>query len=587
MLAATISEAADNPPLRAGGAPPWELDRYEDMREEVIRRAKRLQAILRLKRRNPKDYASFVAAERRLCKGADEFDWPALVYWINNYGWVRAEKCPDPKLKNAPFVLWPPQEDACRRLCEALRRHPDTGAFLVPKSREIGMTWLLLLFAQWLWQFHGSSCLLGSRKEDLVDTTGDMGSLFERLRYQLGRQPAYLMPPYRSNFCIIVRRDCPATITGEATVEDFGRGKRFRLILVDEFAAVPAAIATALLRGTESAGPLFLLYNPDGEDHPSFRLYQDLPREDVLELPWPADPYRPYDPDLPVNSRHQPFLLHVFRTGKLTWHDIEREYCCSHAPPAEGLIWEYDPEIEYKEISPEWAPIAEQARATWVHIGGWDFGSGTSLLVCILSVVDFEAGIRAPFTWWIDDVRVWERQSWEVAAEEVLGLLDGYGGLRWHLGDPAGTQVQADQQSWQTHLSGAGIPLKCLDKSYNDFEPKEWGIRNVQHMINSRRIRVHADKCKPLIKAMKTWRRKLLPGVELSAAAGRVAPMKDWPSHLCEALLYAAAGVAIVQHGIIRDRDNARTPALETAGPGAQAATIRLLEAFQAGSPLG
>jgi len=557
------------------------------MRAEVIRRAQRLLKIRNLERTDQKAYADFVAAERRLCKGADEFDARAFVYWVNEYGWVRAEKCPDPKLKNAPFVLWPSQEDAAGRLCEALRRHPDTGAFLVPKSREIGMTWLLLLFAQWLWQFHGSSCLLGSRKEALVDTTGDMGSLFERLRYQLGRQPRYLMPPHRQNFCLVVRLDRPATITGEATVEDFGRGKRYRFILVDEYAAVPAPIAKGLLRGTESAGPLFLLYNPNGEDHPSFKLYQELPREDILELPWPADPYRPYDPELATDSKHQPFLAHIYKTGKLSWHDIQREYCVSHAPPTEGLIFDYNPAIEYDEDSPEWAPIAEQARMTWMLLAGWDFGSGTSLTACPFALVHFEEGTSAPLTIWIDDVRIWERQAWHDIAAEAHEVMAPYKGMRWHLGDPAGKQSQADQESWESHLVGAGIPLMCLDVSYNTFEAQEWSIKNCQSLINTRRLRIHRRKCAPLIKAMKSWKRRLAPGVELSCANGRVAPMKDWPSHVCQALLYLLAGAAIQQKAVQRQRDAAATPAPVTHGPGAQEATIRFLEAFTAGQPLG
>ena len=585
MLAAVTPPPPVTIPLE--GAPSWELERYDDMRAEVIRRAQRLLKIRGLKRADPKFYAAFVAAERRLCKGADEFDWKALVYWINEYGWVRAEKCPDPRLKNAPFVLWPSQEEACRRLCEALKRHPDTGAFLVPKSREIGMTWLLLLFAQWLWQFHGSSCLLGSRKEDLVDTTGDMGSLFERLRYQLGRQPRYLMPPYRQNFCIVARLDCPATITGEATVDDFGRGKRYRLILVDEYAAVPAPIAKALLRGTESAGPLFLLYNPAGEDHPSFKLYQELPREDVLELPWSADPYRPYDPELAIDSEHQPFLLHVFRTGKLSWHDIRREYCVSHAPPAEGLIYDYDPAIEYDEDTPEWAAVASAARGTWMHLGGWDFGSGTSLTACPFALIHFEEGPDAFFTLWIDEVRVWERAAWYDVAAEALEVMAAYKGMRWHLGDPAGAQKQADQESWESHLSGAGIPIMCLDASFNNFEAQEWSIRNCQSMINTHRLRIHRRNGAPLIKALKSWRRRLAPGVELSHANGRVAPMKDWPSHVCQALLYLLAGAALQQRSVQRQRNAAAAPLPVTSGAGAQEATAKFLEAFTAGRPMG
>jgi phage terminase large subunit len=51
------------------------------------------------------------------------------------------------------------------------------------------------VFSVWLWLFHpGSITGFGSRKEMLVDRSGDLQSIFEKVRTIITRLPHYVKP---------------------------------------------------------------------------------------------------------------------------------------------------------------------------------------------------------------------------------------------------------------------------------------------------------------------------------------------------------------------------------------------------------
>ena len=137
-----------------------------------------------------------------------------------------------------PFITYGFQDDAITSLNDAISIGRDV---FIDKSRDMGATWLVL--GTFTWRFltqMGEEFRVGSRKEDFVDKVGDMGSLFEKMRYLLNRLPWFLLPqgfdakrdmPYMK----IVNKDLGSAVIGEATNENFARGDRKKAVLFDEF----------------------------------------------------------------------------------------------------------------------------------------------------------------------------------------------------------------------------------------------------------------------------------------------------------------------------------------------------------------
>lgn len=580
-------EAAARPDLAPlGSLSSWEAARIEDLKEEILRRAQRLAAIRSL---GPDDFEAFTAAEWSRCRGVSEFDVEACLYWISQYGWMRAEKSPDETLRSIPFIPWEDspdawdldgpvrarQESAIRFILERLRLQ-EGG--LIPKSREVGITWLVLHVFLWLWIFHGCTLLLGSQKEDQVDRLGDPRSLFERLRWLLGRLPEWIRPAYNSAHMVLDNLDRPASITGDSTHVDFGRGGRYRLIFFDEAGTTTNAELRGILRSTESAGPLIIGYNPVGEHHVTYELFTEWDPARILLLPWETDPYRPED-----------FLESKIRPrGNLRREDALREWACSHEPIAEGLIFEWNGAIDFEEDDPEWVAVREQARAFWLHIGGWDFGVGKSYMVCLLALVQYD-DVGDGLTLWIDQELVRQRVKTSDFADAVLDLMEPYGGPLWHLGDPAGIAKGQEQESYQDIIRGRGLTaLQCLDAAYNDARSQELAIENIQAMIDARRLRIHR-RCRKLREAMKHWSRKMPRGTSrLLDVPGFPIPLKNEHSHACMALIYMIDGLAILRQRQPRGQRISLAKELLQRGVGLQRGNaMATLRDFYPGAPMG
>lgn len=136
-----------------------------------------------------------------------------------------------------PFVTYPCQDDAIRTLQKAVWGGSD---IVIEKSRDMGASWITLLVFDWFWRFvEGSSFLLGSWKEDLVDKEGDPKSLFSKLDFLNDHMPMWLKPRYKRVKLHYINLDIGSTIDGEATTPDFARGHRRTAICFDEFASVP------------------------------------------------------------------------------------------------------------------------------------------------------------------------------------------------------------------------------------------------------------------------------------------------------------------------------------------------------------
>lgn len=163
------------------------------------------------------------------------------VFWISMFGTTYD---PRKRIPSLPFVLFDFQEALVRKLAHAIQTQDD---LLIEKSRDMGVSWVVLMVFQWFWLFHpGCHFLLGSRKADFVDRLGDMGTLMQKCRFNLNQLPAWMLPdgyqPRRHDALFkLINPVFDNAIVGESANENFGRGGRYTAIMLDEFAYWPSA----------------------------------------------------------------------------------------------------------------------------------------------------------------------------------------------------------------------------------------------------------------------------------------------------------------------------------------------------------
>lgn len=214
----------------------WKNPDYDAVVRERAARLERLRA-------DP-EYANVVAGLKAYYK-----EHPAE--FISDWGFTfdprRAEEGLNP---NIPFILFPKQVEFIGWVYDRWRgKEPG----LVEKSRDMGITWLCVGFAVWMWMFFGGSVAgFGSRVEDLVDKIGDPKSIFWKVRYFIEMLPAEFKPAgynpkFHAPFMRVLNPDAGSAIVGEAG-DNIGRGGRSSIHFLDEAAHVehPEAVEAAL-----------------------------------------------------------------------------------------------------------------------------------------------------------------------------------------------------------------------------------------------------------------------------------------------------------------------------------------------------
>lgn len=141
-----------------------------------------------------------------------------------------------PESPDLPMFMFPYQREAIARIIKAENDRTD---LLIEKTRDMGMTWVLIwhMIHHWLFrdQWYG---ILGSRKEDEVDNKAPQ-SLFGKMRYGLYALPPWVRPQkFRKSDCDLhmklVNPDRMSYMEGESANENFARGKRSAMIFMDE-----------------------------------------------------------------------------------------------------------------------------------------------------------------------------------------------------------------------------------------------------------------------------------------------------------------------------------------------------------------
>lgn len=222
-----------------------------------------------------------------------------LIYFFRQWLWT-SDPRPDSPLSHVPFDPFLFQEE----LLAELYHHTFVYArdLQILKSRDMGVSWLMLGFDEWAWLTALTATpylsTLGSRKEDLVDKIGDMDTLFEKLRYMTDRLPSQLLPvgyqsKKHSGFLRHLNPETRSLIKGESANKDFARGGRQTSVKFDEFASwmMDSAAYTAASESTRSR---VTVSTPQGKFNTFANIHfkKDGIRTREIELHWRLHPFK-------------------------------------------------------------------------------------------------------------------------------------------------------------------------------------------------------------------------------------------------------------------------------------------------------
>jgi hypothetical protein len=86
-----------------------------------------------------------------------------------------------------------------------------------------------------------------------------------------------------------------------------------------------------------------------------------------------------------------------------------------------------------------------------------------------------------------------------------------------------------------------------LPAAVNREDVSLWTRRYVQHLLNLRRLHIHAERCPWLLESLSEWQLDVPKGItSLEHLSKRfIRPRHDQYSHACKALEYLVAGVMI------------------------------------------
>lgn len=393
-----------------------------------------------------------------------------------------------------PFKLYPYQRLLLERLGAA------DGNLLIEKSRQMGLSWLLMAFQLWAVLFRpGFTALNVSRKQEEVDDRTPR-SLFGKLRFMYDRLPPFLRPAeVDSAFMRFAVPELDSFVRGESANDDAGRGGTFSFVLVDEAAHIDNA-GTMWLALKQSSPCIVLNSTPNGKGNLFARVRFDRDSSfEMVRVHWREHPERDD-------------AWYAAATKDMTEEEIGQELEISYEKSARDRICR---EFEYA-----------------VHVRDVAYNPALPLY----TAQDF--GFRDPWViLWLqtdpmDNVYVIDEyvNSGEIVDHYAAVMLEREKRYRRALenyADPAGHQ--------SSPLTGSSIIYEFQRRFglriQTCLSPVADGITAIRRALGERRLFI-SSRCVHLIDCIENYR--YCPAQD----GGREDPLHDWASHAMDALRY-------------------------------------------------
>lgn len=157
-----------------------------------------------------------------------------ILFYISVFGWTTNPRL---AIKKIPFIPYGYQEIAILELWRAVGNED----IAIPKTRDMGASWMCLIVLEWFWHFSPLNLfLLTSAKAELVDGPSEK-ALFKKLEFWWDNLPSWMMPPIKRMVMHCKNLENGSCFDGEATIDNMGTGDRRTAILLDETSKMPEA----------------------------------------------------------------------------------------------------------------------------------------------------------------------------------------------------------------------------------------------------------------------------------------------------------------------------------------------------------
>ncbi len=241
-----------------------------------------------------KQEANLIFRTELLQKCADDVEFQAHInhlceidnkFFFNTFLWTY-----DPRNAphDLPFITYDHEDILIDWIVERIDLKRDGH---LDKTRDMGVTWTILGEFFHYWMFKGGFLAhLGSKTEDDVDRTGDMKSLFEKLRYFIRKMPSWMLPQHEVRFKRIVNYSMNNSITGESANKNWARQGRYKVVFYDEFAVTEYAEDIWTSAGDSSPSRI-VVGTPNGTGTKFWRLrFKEMNAQDLMRLHWSLHP---------------------------------------------------------------------------------------------------------------------------------------------------------------------------------------------------------------------------------------------------------------------------------------------------------
>lgn len=235
----------------------------------------------------------------KLCRALWEYCAKNILFWINAFLFTYDPRLPE---KIIPFVTYDYQDEAILEMQAAI----DVGEpAVVPKSRDMGASWLMLVVFDHFSTFkRNCKFFMMSRKKELVDHKGDSDCLFWKIDFIHEYLPWFLRPnielshtKVRPNMRIKYL-DTGSVIIGATTTKSSGVGGRATAAGVDELSRYHPQVAEQVMSGLKDVTNCIIYpftKSPEmGKAHPSYQLVESARAGNLRLIPmhWTQHPVK-------------------------------------------------------------------------------------------------------------------------------------------------------------------------------------------------------------------------------------------------------------------------------------------------------
>lgn len=300
-------------------------------------------------------------------------------FFADNFLWTYN---PKKRPANLPFILYPRQREYAIWMDNLI--HDKEDGF-VDKARDVGATYTTMCFLLWKWMFdEGFAAHVGSRKEELVDKKGSVGSLFHKLDYNIQRLPLWMLPkdfifPRHRNRMALLNPENGNTITGESSNINYGRGDRKTINFLDELGFWEDPRPAWESCGDTTNTRLCVTTPPQaGQNSFVYKLKTGRSgRVQVFEFDYN---------DVPEKDQ----AWFAQKREKVSAEELQRETLRSYLGSAEGLVYRSEFESNVKKN-----PVLDYDSKLPLYVS-WDFGIDST------AITWWQKDLQSGKVYWID-----------------------------------------------------------------------------------------------------------------------------------------------------------------------------------------